>query len=211
MPLDKLSDLAQQYLQEFQQLHGRPVIRQPPKQTIWKPPDVSTLKTNFDSAVFEELDAVGIGVIVLNSSGEVLAALFEIIPLPSSIVVLETIAAQRAVTFLQEPSLGSSIFEGDFETLILAIKNQCFHHPLVGHLIKDIIMSLASFLQYFSLTYIGKAQSDTCSRPMSGIFFSYFGLVEVCPSHSQVFYFRFFSNKIAWRVWPVSKLKKNLP
>ena len=211
MPLDKLSDLAQQYLQEFQQLHGRPVIKQPPKQTIWKPPDLSTLKTNFDSAVFEELDAVGIGVIVLNSSGEVLAALFEIIPLPLSIVVLETIAAQRAVIFLQELSLGSSIFEGDSETLILAIKNQCFHHPLVGHLIKDIIMSLASFLQYFSLTYIGKAQSDTCSRPMSKIFFSYFGLVEVCPLHSQVFYFRFFSNKIAWRFWPVSKLKKNLP
>ena len=53
MPLDKLSDLAQQYLQEFQQLHGRSVIKQPPKQIIWKPPDLSTLKTNFDGAVFE--------------------------------------------------------------------------------------------------------------------------------------------------------------
>ena len=144
MPLDKLSDLAQQYLQEFQQLHGRSVIKQPPKQIIWKPPDLSTLKTNFDGAVFEDLDATGVGFVVRNSSGEVLAALSEIIPLPSSIVILETIAARRAVTFLQELSLGSSIFEGDSETSILAIKNQCFHHPLVGHLIKDIMSSASS-------------------------------------------------------------------
>ena len=182
MPLDKLSNLAQQYLQEFQQLHGRPVIKQPPKQTIWKPPDLSTLKTDFDSAVFEDLDAVGIRVIVLNSTSEVLAALFEIISLPSSIVVLETIAARRAITFLQELGLGSSIFERDFGTSILAIKNQCFDHPLVGHLIKDI-MSLASFLQYFSLSHtLTRQWFDTCSRPKSKIFSSYFSLVEVCSS-----------------------------
>ena len=64
MPLDKLSDLAQQYLQEFQQLRGKSVIKQPPKQTTWKPPDLSTLKTNFDGAIFEDLDVVGIGVVI---------------------------------------------------------------------------------------------------------------------------------------------------
>ncbi|KAK7828360.1 hypothetical protein CFP56_030324 [Quercus suber] len=152
MLLEKLSDLAQQYLQEFQQLHGKSAIKQPPKQTIWKSPDSSTLKTNFDDAIFEDLDAIGIGVVVQNSSGEVLAALSEIIPLPSSIVALETIAAQRAVIFLQELGLGSSIFEGDSETSILAIKSQCFHHSLVGHLIKDIMSSVSS-LNYFSFSH----------------------------------------------------------
>lgn len=98
-PLEKLTDLAQQYLQEFQQSHSKPIIKQPPKQTIWKPLDPSTLKTNFDGAIFEELDAVGIGV-VRNSSGEVLGALSEITLLPSSILALETIAARRAVTFI---------------------------------------------------------------------------------------------------------------
>ena len=64
MPLDKLSDLAQQYLQEFQQLHGKSVIKRPPKLTIWKLPDPSTLKTNFDSAIVEDLEVAGIRVIV---------------------------------------------------------------------------------------------------------------------------------------------------
>ena len=53
MPLDKLSDLAQQYLQEFQQLRGKSVIKQPPEQTTWKLPDLSTLKTNFDGAILK--------------------------------------------------------------------------------------------------------------------------------------------------------------
>lgn len=110
------------------------------------------MKTNFNSAIFEELDAAGIGVVVHNSSGELLGALSEIIPLPSSILALEIIAALRAVTFLHKLGLGSSIFEGDSETSILAIKNQCFHHHVVGHLIR-VIISSASSLQYFSFAH----------------------------------------------------------
>ncbi|KAK7851469.1 hypothetical protein CFP56_041893 [Quercus suber] len=53
----------------------------------------SLLKTNFDGAVFEDLGVAGISVMVQNSFGKVLAALSKIIPLPSSIVALETIAA----------------------------------------------------------------------------------------------------------------------
>ena len=51
------------------------------------------MKTNFDGAVFEDLNAAGIGVVVRDSHGEVLAAVAEIIPLPSSIHVFETLAA----------------------------------------------------------------------------------------------------------------------
>ena len=110
-PLGKLSDLAKQHLQEFQDQHGKSVNKQPPKQSVWRPPDPSTLKTNFVGVVFEELGAADIKVVVRNSSGEIMVALSEIIPLPSSIVVLETIAARRAVKFLQELDLHSSIFE----------------------------------------------------------------------------------------------------
>ena len=57
-----------------------------------------------------------------NSSGEVLAALSEIIPLPSSIVALETIVAMRAVLFVRELGFSGTIFEGDFEEAISAFK-----------------------------------------------------------------------------------------
>ena len=72
-PLEKTSDLAQQYLMEFQQLRSKPVTKKLPKKVIWKPPDAGLLKTNFDGAAFEDLGATGIGVVDRNSSDEVLA------------------------------------------------------------------------------------------------------------------------------------------
>lgn len=98
------------------------------------------------------MGAAGIGVVARNSSGTVLAALFEIIPKPSSIMALETVAARRAVHFLQELNLHGSILEGDSENSISAINNQCFHYPAVGHIIKDI-MSLVSSFHCFSSSH----------------------------------------------------------
>ena len=151
-PLEKTSDLAQKYLVDFQQQWAKSTSKKLSRKVIWKPPDTGLLKTNFDGPVFEDLGAVGIGIMVRNSSSEVLAALFEIIPLPSSIVVLETIAARRAILFTRELGCSGSIIEGDSEEAILAIKNQSFQHPLVGHLVNDIV-SLVSTLQYSSFSH----------------------------------------------------------
>ena len=85
------------------------------------------------------LGVARIGALFRNSACEVLATLFEIIPLPSSIVALETIAARRATLFIRELGLCGSILERDSKESILAIKNQCFQHPLVGHLVQDIM------------------------------------------------------------------------
>ena len=56
MPLEKIADQAQQYLMEFQQIRSKPTSKKLPKKIIWKPPDPSTLKTNFDGVVFEDLE-----------------------------------------------------------------------------------------------------------------------------------------------------------
>ena len=151
-PLEKIADQAQHFLMEFQQTRSRPTSKKLPKKIIWKPPDPGTLKTNFDGSVFEDLGAAGIGVMVRNSSGTIVAALFEIVPCPSSVLALETIAARRAVLFLQELNLHGSILEGDSESSISAIKNQFFNHPDVGHIIKDI-MSLVGSFQYYSFSH----------------------------------------------------------
>ena len=87
-----------------------------------------------------------------NSSGEVLATLSEIIPLPSSIVALETIAARLVVLFIRELGFSGTIFEGDSEMAISTIKKQSFQHPVVGHLVKDIVSSVSMF-QYYSFSH----------------------------------------------------------
>ena len=112
-PLEKILELAQKYLADFQQLCAKPESKKLPRKVIWKAPDAALLKTNFGGEVFEDLGAIGIGVVVCNSSSEVFAALSEIIPLPSSIIALETIAARWAILFVCELGFNGTIFEGD--------------------------------------------------------------------------------------------------
>ena len=60
------------------------------------------LKTNFDGTVFKDLNATGVDVVVRNSLGEIMTTLSEIIPIPSSMVALETIVVRTVVQFVQE-------------------------------------------------------------------------------------------------------------
>ena len=128
-------------------------MNQQPKKPVWKPLNPRQVKTNFDGPIFEDLLEAGIGVIIRNSKGEVLAALSKRIPTPSSVVILESFAARRAVQFIHEIGLRSSIFKGDSTTSISALRGRTFLHSSSGHLIKDIL-SLTSSLQSFSLSYL---------------------------------------------------------
>lgn len=92
-PLDRLYEVAKQYLAKFRK------AQPPPKQKIraqrprWKAPNQGNIKTNFDEVMFEDINSAGIGVVVLDDKGEVLAALAERILMPDSVLVLETLAA----------------------------------------------------------------------------------------------------------------------
>ena len=52
----------------------------------WSPPVLDSFKTNFDRAMFNESDDVGIGVVILNSAGKVMAALSEKTQEPPSVM-----------------------------------------------------------------------------------------------------------------------------
>jgi hypothetical protein len=59
-------------------MHGRyPVSNVSPHcATSWQPPPAGFVKLNWDAAVDEKRCKMGIGIVVRNSSGEVLAILF---------------------------------------------------------------------------------------------------------------------------------------
>ena len=85
-----------------------------------------------------------------------MTALFEIIPMPSSAVILETLAARRSILFLLEIlDLHSSIFEGDFGIFINDIRSGKLSHSSCSHIniIKDILSSISSLLEIFSRTF----------------------------------------------------------
>ena len=132
----------------------------------WKPPDTGFVKANFDGAIFEDLRAAGIGVAVRNEHGEVVAALAEQIPISDYVFTLETLAARRAILFVQELGLHNVIFKGDSESSIQAISNRLFSHLSCGHIIHDILLFARSF-QSFSFSHMcrqGNALTDALAK-----------------------------------------------
>ena len=94
LPLQNIAGFAKNYLSKFRSLekshpHGRSsIIRR------WYSPIVGAVKTNYDRAMFRESDKAGIGVVIRDSEGQVLAALFEQIVKPPSVEILELLAAR---------------------------------------------------------------------------------------------------------------------
>ena len=83
------------------------------------------MKANFDGAVFADSDEAGIGVVIRNENGEVMAALSEKIALPPSVETLELLAAKRATVFAMELGFQRVIFEGDAEGVIKVVSKGC--------------------------------------------------------------------------------------
>ena len=66
-----------------QSLHLATLKMQHRKHTRWKPPNREFYKVNYDGAVFAEQGRVGLGVIIWNLDGEVMASMFQQVQLPT--------------------------------------------------------------------------------------------------------------------------------
>ena len=103
---------------------------------------------------------------VQNEHGEVVAAMVEQIPIPDSVFTLETLAARRAVLFVQELGLRNVVFEDDSESSIQAISTRLLSHPSCGHIIHDSLLFARSF-QSFSFSHVcrqGNALADALAK-----------------------------------------------
>ena len=102
LPICNIADYAKNYLCEFKELDSHHSHRRKASPTSWQPPSASSVKTNYDGAMFAESNMAGIGIVVRNSEDRVLAALSEQIVKPPSMEILELLAARRAVSFTAE-------------------------------------------------------------------------------------------------------------
>ena len=81
--------------------------------TIWKPPDLEWYKVNVDSAVFKHRKKAGIGVVIRDETGEVIAALSKIVNAPLGAVEIEALAMETRVSFARDVGIREAVFEGD--------------------------------------------------------------------------------------------------
>ena len=123
------------------------------------------MKVNFNGAMFNERDEVGIGVIIHNPRGEVMAALSEKIQKPPSTKILELLAAKRAVRFSLETGFNKSVIEGDSESMIRSLRHGGYENSLGSHLIKNILFTVISF-QSISFSHVVR-QSNAVAHALA--------------------------------------------
>ncbi|XP_030970588.1 uncharacterized protein LOC115990962 [Quercus lobata] len=117
-----------------------------PKQHVrWTPPPSTSLKINFDGTIFHETDKAGLGVVVRDHKGRVMASMSKKTKLPSSSDEVEALAVVRAISFALELHLPSVIVEGDSELIISALRSEEESFTSFGHLISSIKQSLGIF------------------------------------------------------------------
>lgn len=134
----------------------------------WTTPNRNGYKTNFDGAMFHDSREAGLGVVIRNHEGEVMAALSEKIPLPPSVTQLELLATRRAALFVQEVGLSNSILEGDLEIIINSLRKGDMFQYAFGHLIQDTLIYVNS-LQSFSFSHVYRQGNFVAVNCLDGV------------------------------------------
>ena len=90
----------------------------------WQAPQAGFVKVNFDGAIFGELNKSGVGVVIRDNNGAVLASCSEKLSQAYKAEETETLAALKALMFTHELGFQRIILEGDALGLIQALKSQ---------------------------------------------------------------------------------------
>lgn len=113
---------------------------------IWRPPIAGTFKVNFDGAFSNSFSLAGVGIIVRNEEGSVMAALSYRDQCVTEPIHIEALAALRAVIFATDMGFRDICLEGDSQDIIKAINSNSIDFSPVGHLIEETKALLNSVL-----------------------------------------------------------------
>jgi ribonuclease HI len=147
---DQLLQRAQRTLGEFLEAQESPNLpsrtTEPQIRTKWKPPLLGRYKVNYDGAMFEESSEAGIGVIIRNNRGEVMASMCHRIHYPHLTEAMEAYAARSATQLAIDLGFKEVDIKGDPITIVTALRNTAPCCTLYGHLVNDTKNTANSFL-----------------------------------------------------------------
>ena len=89
------------------------LVRQVNPRTRWQPPLADLMKINFDGVVFSSENVSGIGVVIRNNLGLVIASCSQRLPQDHSSNEVEALAATKALSFAAEIGITKVVLEGD--------------------------------------------------------------------------------------------------
>lgn len=121
--------------------------------TKWESPDLGVYKVNYDGATFIGTGRAGLGVVIRNSRGAIIASLSQQIPQPTTVAQVEALATRRKVEFGLEIGITSAVFEGESDTISKDLNNPDQSLSLLERLIEDVKV-LTPFFNCISFTHV---------------------------------------------------------
>ena len=149
---------------------------------VWSPPEAPRYKINYDVTTFAEDITVGLGIVILNSEGLVMASLTQQIPLLAIVIEIEPLAAWRAMELALEIGLANIVLEGDNETMFKALKSGDRSLAQHDHLTKDILF-LSSYCSAFTVSFICRQ----CNKLAHSLPFMTIWMEDVPPDLVSIF------------------------
>ena len=165
-PLNQILPLAKERKREFQCLQPTTLKMQHRKHTTWKPPNKDCYKVNYDGAIFEQQGKVGLGVVIRNSNGEVMASMSQLVQLPTTVSQVEAMATRKATEFALEIGFDKIILEGNSEIVYKDLMNNGSSLALHGHLIQDVkvLVPLFSSVCFSHVSRTGNQATHSLAR-----------------------------------------------
>ena len=97
LPLGKMLEHSREQLLESHSSTPSLSIHRQQQATTWTAPDQQWVKVNFDGATFASNNTASLGVVIQNDVSLVMASLSQQIPIPSTVIEVEALAARRAL------------------------------------------------------------------------------------------------------------------
>ncbi|XP_075650021.1 uncharacterized protein LOC142620548 [Castanea sativa] len=110
----------------------------PRSSSYWYPPSQDAYKLNFDAVVLSDLKCYGVGVIIRNFTGEVMAGMSAKGEYVHNSDEAEALACRKALKFSMEAGFSNLVIEGDNSNVMRAIVSFAVNNCLYGHIVDDI-------------------------------------------------------------------------
>ena len=147
LPFHLLFQDMRERLLEYRSAQEPPIpVFRPAGATRWYPPQTSQHKVNYDGALFKEIWQAGVDVVVRDADGRLCGAFSDRTGLPGTVEEVEAIACKKAVRFALQLGLTDVVFEGDSESITIAINsgNPCYSS--YGHILDDVTALVLNFV-----------------------------------------------------------------
>ena len=162
----QIAAMARVLIAEFAQSITTPLfprVTATPPQTRWRPPHLGLVKINCDGATFKEQNKSGVGVVIRDGNGLVLASLAKQIPQLYTALEVEAMAAATALSFASQLGFHSGILESDSQLLVSALIENHTYLSTDGLLLDDIRF-YASFFNQLLYSHVKREGNKVAHR-----------------------------------------------